>query len=95
MVNPQTLEKENHARDAEYMRALHGKSSESRPGFMSLLTKGTQAQALSVGEYFKHWDNKPSETETEEIRKQRRDLYASLTREYYVSTTDTAKTICD
>jgi len=95
MVNPSTLEKENHARDADYMRALHGRSSESRPGFMSLLTKGAQAQALSVGEYFKHWDNKPSETETEETRKQRRDLYASLTREYYVSMTSSAARLCD
>lgn len=67
------------------MRALHGKSADSAPGFMSMLTKGVKAKELSVSEYFKHWDNKSAASETEETRAERRALYASLTREYYVS----------
>lgn len=75
------LEAEDHARDAAFNRALHGKSSEAAGGFMAMRNKDHAAQKAAVDEYFKHWDNKSAATETEEIRKARRDEYATLTRQ--------------
>lgn len=65
---PATLEQENHARDAEFNRAMHGKSAQSRGGFAALRGKDSAAQKAAVDEYFKHWDNKSAEDETEETR---------------------------
>lgn len=64
-----TLEKEDHWRDAEFNRALHGKSAESRGGLAAMSRKDTAAQKAAIEEYFKHWDNKAAEDETEETRK--------------------------
>ncbi|OXV11777.1 hypothetical protein Egran_00462 [Elaphomyces granulatus] len=83
-----TLEKENHWRDAEFNRALHGKSAESRGGLAAMSRKDTAAQKAAIEEYFKHWDNKAAEDETEETRKARRAEYATLTRHYYNLATD-------
>lgn len=63
-----TLEKEDHARDAEFNRILHGKSSEARGGLTAMRNKDAAAQKAAVDEYFKHWDNKSADEETEEIR---------------------------
>jgi len=79
-----SLEKEDHTRDADFNKALHGKSAQARGGFMAMLSKGSEAKAVSVDEYFKHFDNQPSKDETPEMREKRRTMYASLTREYYV-----------
>lgn len=65
---PATLEKENHARDAEFNRILHGKSAEARGGLAAMRNKDAQAQKAAVDEYFKHWDNKSAADETEETR---------------------------
>ncbi|KAN0073122.1 S-adenosyl-L-methionine-dependent methyltransferase [Elaphomyces granulatus] len=83
-----TLEKEDHWRDAEFNRALHGKSAESRGGLAAMSRKDTAAQKAAIEEYFKHWDNKAAEDETEETRKARRAEYATLTRHYYNLATD-------
>ncbi|KAF2026183.1 hypothetical protein EK21DRAFT_92623 [Setomelanomma holmii] len=87
-MSPIALEKEDHARDAEFMKAMHGKSSATRGGMAAMLQKDKAAQQAAVDEYFKHWDGKSAETETEETRKQRRDEYATLTRHYYNLATD-------
>jgi sterol 24-C-methyltransferase len=50
--------------------------------------KDHAAQKLAVDEYFKHFDNKGHEDETEETRKARRDEYATMTRHYYNLATD-------
>jgi sterol 24-C-methyltransferase len=63
-----TLEQENHARDAEFNRAMHGQSAQSRGGFAALCGKDSAAHKAAVDEYFKHWDNKSAEDETEETR---------------------------
>lgn len=76
-----TLEKEDHARDAAFNKAMHGKSSEANGGLMAMRSKNHAAQKAAVDEYFKHWDNKAAEVETEETRKARRDEYATLTRQ--------------
>jgi sterol 24-C-methyltransferase len=75
------LEREDKKRDAEFNKVLHGKSAANRGGFMSMLGKESAAKKEAVDEYFKHWDNKAANVETEEVRKARRDEYATLTRQ--------------
>ena len=82
------LEAEDHARDAAFMKALHGKSTDAAGGFAAMRNKDAAAQKAAVDEYFKHWDNKSAAVETEETRKARRDEYATLTRHYYNLATD-------
>ncbi|GES59936.1 sterol 24-C-methyltransferase [Aspergillus terreus] len=85
---PTALEREDHSRDADFNRALHGKSAQSKGGFAAMRGKDAAAQKAAVDEYFKHWDNKDAETETEEVRAARRAEYATLTRHYYNLATD-------
>lgn len=65
---PATLEQENHQRDADFNKALHGKSAQSQGGFAAMRGKDAAAQKAAVDEYFKHWDNKAAEDETDETR---------------------------
>lgn len=58
------LEREDHARDAAFKQALHGKSSDAAGGFAAMLSKDKDAKKIAVDEYFKHFDNKKAETET-------------------------------
>lgn len=80
-TSAQALEKEDKQRDAAFNKSLHGTSAEARGGFMAMRSKDAAAQKAAVDEYFKHWDNKLAATETEEVRKARRDEYATLTRQ--------------
>lgn len=75
---PIKLEMEDHQRDAEFARILHGKSAEAAGGLAAMRNKDAKAQKAAVDEYFKHWDNKPAETETEEIRE------VTASRIYYI-----------
>ncbi|KXX76753.1 Sterol 24-C-methyltransferase [Madurella mycetomatis] len=83
-----SLEKEDHARDAAFMKALHGKSTEATGGFAAMLSKDKEAKKIAVDEYFKHFDNKRAETETDADREARTKEYATLTRHYYNLATD-------
>ncbi|PVI06138.1 hypothetical protein DM02DRAFT_623448 [Periconia macrospinosa] len=87
-MSPIALEKEDHIRDAEFNKAMHGKSAEVQGGLRALLAKDKVAHNAAIDEYWKHWDNKAAEDETEETRKARRDEYATLTRHYYNLATD-------
>lgn len=62
------LEKEDHQRDAEFGKALHGKSVEATGGFAAMLSKDKEAKKVAVDQYFKHFDNKTAEAETAEDR---------------------------
>ncbi len=62
------LEQEDHARDAAFMKAMHGKSTAAAGGFAAMLSKDKDAKKLAVDEYFKHFDNKSAETETDADR---------------------------
>jgi len=62
------LEKEDHKRDAEFVKALHGSSVEATGGFAAMLTKDKEAKKLAVDEYFKHFDKKSAATETDADR---------------------------
>ncbi|KZF22686.1 ERG6, Delta(24)-sterol C-methyltransferase [Xylona heveae TC161] len=55
---------------------------------MAMLGKDSKAQQAAVDEYFRHWDNKPAATETEQDREERKAQYATLTRHYYNLATD-------
>ena len=81
---PSALEKEDHVRDAQFNKALHGKSAQAKGGISSMLSKDNSAQKAAVDEYFQHWDKKPASEETEETRAARREQYATLTRQYVV-----------
>jgi sterol 24-C-methyltransferase len=63
-----TLEKQDRARDAAFNQAMHGNSAEVQGGVRAMFAKGREAKQAAVDEYFKHWDNKAAETETEETR---------------------------
>jgi sterol 24-C-methyltransferase len=76
------LEQENHNRDAQFNKVLHGQSATAQGGIASMLKKDNSAQKAAVDEYFKHWDNKHAGDETEETRLARREEYATLTRQY-------------
>ncbi|KAK3336370.1 S-adenosyl-L-methionine-dependent methyltransferase [Cercophora scortea] len=82
------LEKENHARDADFNKALHGKTATAVGGFSSMLSKDKDAKKLAVDEYFKHFDNKSAATETDADREARTAEYATLTKHYYNLATD-------
>jgi sterol 24-C-methyltransferase len=63
-----SLEREDHQRDAEFNKALHGKSSKATGGISAMLAKNTDAKQLALDEYFKHFDNKKAENETDADR---------------------------
>lgn len=67
-TNGDNLEREDHARDAAFNKAMHGKSAQARGGIAAMFSKGSDAKKAAVDEYFKHWDNKPAENETPEER---------------------------
>lgn len=62
------LEAENHQRDADFNKAMHGASSQAKGGIAAMFTKDREAKKLAVDEYFKHFDNKKAETETQADR---------------------------
>ena len=64
----QGLEAENHQRDAEFNKALHGSSAAAQGGIAAMFNKDREAKKLAVDEYFKHFDNKKADTETKEDR---------------------------
>ncbi len=63
-----SLEKEDHRRDADFNKALHGKTSEVKGGIAAMMSKDKDAKKLAVDEYFKHFDNKKAENETDADR---------------------------
>ena len=65
---PVALETEDHSRDAQFNKAMHGASATEGINFMAMLKKDSKAQKATVDEYFKHWDNKSAAVETEEDR---------------------------
>jgi sterol 24-C-methyltransferase len=75
---PARLEAEDHKRDAAFSKAMHGTSSQAAGGLTAMRRKDAKAQKAAVDEYFKHWDNKSSETENEEIREASIDSFYIL-----------------
>ncbi|VVT47059.1 uncharacterized protein SAPINGB_P001523 [Magnusiomyces paraingens] len=73
--------------DADFAKALHGTDTTSA-GYTALLKKNKDAQEAAVDGYFKHWDNKTSETQTAEDQQARLEDYSALTKHYYNLVTD-------
>ena len=65
---PVSLEQENHVRDAEFKKAMHGKSAAEKSQFMAMMKKDSTSNKAAVDEYFRHWDNKAAATETAQDR---------------------------
>ena len=65
---PINLEEENHQRDAEFNRAMHGVSAQEPSQFMAMLKKDAKAHQFSSDEYWKHWEHRKADTETEQDR---------------------------
>lgn len=63
------LEREDHARDAAFNKAMHKDTATQRGGLRAMMGKNNAAQKAAVDEYFKHWDNKAAKDETAEVRK--------------------------
>ena len=68
MATKAGLEKQDRARDAAFNKAMHGDSATAAGGVRAMFAKGREAKQAAVDEYFKHWDNKAAENETEETR---------------------------
>jgi len=63
------LEREDHQRDADFNKAMHGQSSTASGGVRAMLAKrNNAAQKAAVDEYFRHWDNKAAKDETVDDR---------------------------
>jgi sterol 24-C-methyltransferase len=75
------LEKEDHRRDADFAKAMHGKSAQASGGIAAMFSKDKSAKQLALDEYFKHFDNKSVADETKEERESRTKEYATLTRQ--------------
>lgn len=61
---------------------LHRATAEKDGGIGAILRKDHRAQKAASEEYFRHWDNKSAQQETESDRAERTEEYASLTRQY-------------
>ncbi len=75
------LEREDHQRDADFNKAMHGNSAQASGGIAAMFAKSSVAKQAAVDEYFKHWDDKAAKDETEETRAARTAEYATLTRQ--------------
>lgn len=75
------LEAENKERDAAFNKAMHGKTAAQASGIATVLFKDPEAKKAALDEYFRHFDNKKAENETDADRKERTDNYATMTRQ--------------
>lgn len=63
------LEQEDRQRDLAFKEVLHGNAATAKGGMSAVLSKNKDAQEAAVGAYFKFWDNKRPENETEQDKK--------------------------
>lgn len=69
MASKIQLEQENKERDAAFNKAMHGKTSAQANSIATILFKDPEAKKAALDEYFKHFDGKRAENETEADRK--------------------------
>lgn len=65
------LEKEDKERDAAFNKAMHGKTSAQANSVATILFKNPEAKQAALDAYFKHFDDKKAENETDADRKVR------------------------
>lgn len=63
------LEKEDKERDAAFNKAMHGKTSAQANSVATIFFKDPEAKQAALDGYFKHFDGKRAENETEADRK--------------------------
>ena len=63
------LEREDKERDAAFNKAMHGKTAAQANSVATILFKNPEAKQAALDAYFKHFDNKRAENETEADRK--------------------------
>lgn len=56
------------AREATFEKILHKNTGTRNVGMAAMLKKDHEAQQAASNDYFRHWDNKTAQVETEEIR---------------------------
>lgn len=67
--NKVKLEQQDHSRDAQFSKAMHGSTGKSSSAWVAMLTKDKSAHGAAVDEYFKFWDGKGAGVETEQDMK--------------------------
>ncbi|KAK9456763.1 S-adenosyl-L-methionine-dependent methyltransferase [Dipodascopsis uninucleata] len=87
-MTTQYLQQQNKEQDAAFKVALHGKDVTGSSGIGAIIKKNAEAQSAAVGEYFKFWDNKRPNQESEQDKIGRLEEYATLTKHYYNLVTD-------
>lgn len=65
------LEKEDKERDAAFNKAMHGKTAAQANSVATILFKNPEAKQAALDGYFKHFDNKKADNETDADRKVR------------------------
>ena len=73
LSNPSTEHLMVNSQDPVIRRLMHGKSSEERNAFLSMLRKDSKAHGDVTREYVGHWDG-----DDEAARNQRKGNYMSL-----------------
>ncbi|KAI5794387.1 S-adenosyl-L-methionine-dependent methyltransferase [Peziza echinospora] len=81
------LEAQDRSRDANFSKAMHGSTAKSG-ALSAMLGKDKKAHSAAVDEYFSFWDGKGAGQETAADMAERREKYATLTRQYYNLATD-------
>lgn len=66
------IAKEDHRGDAAFSKALHGKSVTAAGGVAAMMSKDRAAKKVALDGYFKHFENKKAEDETNGDRTVRR-----------------------
>ncbi|KAH8890469.1 hypothetical protein GQ53DRAFT_721710 [Thozetella sp. PMI_491] len=74
--------------NGSFEQVLHRNTATAGVGVSAMLKKDHAAQKAATDDYFRHWDNKTAQVETESDRETRKEEYASLTRQYYNLATD-------
>jgi sterol 24-C-methyltransferase len=69
------------ARRHAFDTVLHRASGKAEGGVRALVGKNGQAYSAASKEYFQYWNDKKAEDETESIRQERTDNYATISRQ--------------
>lgn len=80
------LAPKEYEKDKAFAKAMYGDAKTG--GFRAVVGKNRDAHEAAVDGYFKHWDNRDAETQTEEDKQNRLNDYSTLTKHYYNLVTD-------
>ena len=69
------------SRNSAFDKVLHRGSIQSQGGLRAMMNKNSLAHVAASQEYFRYWDDQKAEEETEDIRAERSQNYATITRQ--------------